>query len=185
MSNFGVQTRRVLASGALFWPLTWVRVRAVVMSSTTWYQRRVDNIVLTTDYKKSQRCYPPHGTMKKKCDVWLSLCYLPLASQAILPNVKIRFPNGSSGAVFWPVTRVRVRVRVRAVVMSSTTWYQRRVDNIVLTIDYKKKSKMLSTAWYYEEKNVIYSFRYVIYPSEVKRFCGMSHFGVQTGRVFA
>ena len=168
MSNFGVQTRRVLASGALFWPLTWVRVRAVVMSSTTWYQRRVDNIVLTTDYKKSQRCYPPHGTMKKKCDVWLSLCYLPLASQAILPNVKIRFPNGSSGAVFWPVTRVRVRVTVRAVVMSSTTWYQRRVDNIVLTIDYKKKSKMLSTAWYYEEKNVIYSFRYVIYPSEVK-----------------
>ena len=74
----------------------------------------------------------------------------------------------TSGAVFWPVTRVRVRVTVRAVVMSSTTWYQRRVDNIVLTIDYKKKSKMLSTAWYYEEKNVIYSFRYVIYPSEVK-----------------
>ena len=56
----------------------------------------------------------------------------------------------ASGAVFWPVTRVRVRVR--AVVMSSTTWYKRRVDNIVLTIDYKKKSKMLSTAWYYEEK---------------------------------
>ena len=60
----------------------------------------------------------------------------------------------ASGAVFWPVTRVRVRVRVRAraVVVSSTTWYKRRVDNIVLTIDYKKKSKMLSTAWYYEEK---------------------------------
>ena len=70
----------------------------------------------------------------------------------------------ASGALFWPLTWVRVR----AVVMSSTTWYQRRVDNIVLTIDYKKKSKMLSTAWYYEEKNVIYSFRYVIYPSEVK-----------------
>ena len=44
------------------------------------------------------------------------------------------------------------RVRVRAVVLSSTTWYQRRVDNIVLTIDYQKKSKMLSSAWYYEEK---------------------------------
>ena len=56
----------------------------------------------------------------------------------------------TSGAVFWPVTRVRVRVR--AVVMSSTTCYQRRVDNIVLTIDYKKKSKILSNAWYYEEK---------------------------------
>ena len=78
---------------------------------------------------------------------------------------KFGFQTGrvlASGAVFWPVTRVR------AVVMSSTTWYQRRVDNIVLTIDYKKKSKMLSTAWYYEEKNVIYSFRYVNYPSEVK-----------------
>ena len=50
----------------------------------------------------------------------------------------------ASGAVFWPVTRVRVRVR--AVVMSCTIWYKQRVDNIVLTIDYKKKSKMLSTA---------------------------------------
>ena len=58
----------------------------------------------------------------------------------------------ASGAVFWPVTRVKVRVRVRAVVMSSTTLYQRRVNNIVLTIDYKKKSKILSNAWYYEEK---------------------------------
>ena len=58
MSNFGAQTGRVLASGAVFWPVTRVRVRvrvrvrAVVMSSTTWYQRRVDNIVLTIDYKK-------------------------------------------------------------------------------------------------------------------------------------
>ncbi len=97
MSNFGVQTGRVLASGAVFWPVTRVRVRvrAVVMSSTTWYQRRVDNIVLTIDYKTSQRCYPPHGTMKKKCNVWLSLCYLPLGSQAILWNVKLRCPNGS------------------------------------------------------------------------------------------
>ena len=50
----------------------------------------------------------------------------------------------ASGAVFWPVTRVRVRVR--DVVMSCTIWYKQRVDNIVLTIDYKKKSKMLSTA---------------------------------------
>ena len=69
MSNFGVETRRVLASGAVFCPVTRVRVRvrvrAVVISSTTWYQRRVDNIVLTIDYKKSQRCYPQHGTMKK------------------------------------------------------------------------------------------------------------------------
>ena len=92
------------SSGAVFWPVTRVRVRvtvrAVVMSSTTWYQRRVESIVLTTDYKKSQRCYPPHGTMKKKCDVWLSLCYLPLASEAILPNDKIRFPNGSCFS-FW------------------------------------------------------------------------------------
>ena len=44
---------------------------------------------------------------------------------------------------------------------------------------------MLSTAWYYEEKNVIYGFRYVIYPSEVKRFCRMSNLGVETGRIFA
>ena len=104
MSNFGVQTGRVLASGAVFCPVTRVRVRvrfrAVVMSSTTWYQRRVDNIVLTIDYKKSQRCYPPHGTMKKKCNLCLSLCYLPLGSQAILPNVKIRFPKGSCFS-FW------------------------------------------------------------------------------------
>ena len=100
MSNFGVETRRVLDSGAVFWPVTRVRVRvrAVVMPSTTCYQRRVDNIVLTIDYKKSQRCYPQHGTMKK---------------------------------------------------------------------------------------NVMYGFRYVIYPSEVKRFCRMSNFGVQTGLVLA
>ena len=52
MSKFGFQTGRVLASGAVFWPVT--RVRAVVMSSTTWYQRRVDNIVLTIDYKKKK-----------------------------------------------------------------------------------------------------------------------------------
>ena len=107
MSNFGVQTGRVLASGAVFWPVTRVRVRvrvrAVVMSSTTWYQRRVDNIVLTIDYKKSQRCYPPHGTMKKKCDVWLSLCYLPLTSQAILPNVKLRCPNASCFSFWGPL----------------------------------------------------------------------------------
>ena len=99
MSNFGVQTGRVLASGAVFWPVTRVRVRvrvrAVVMSSTTWYQRRVDNIVLTIDYQKSQRCCPAHGTMKKKCNLWLLLCYLPLGSQAILPNVTLRCPNGS------------------------------------------------------------------------------------------
>ncbi len=44
---------------------------------------------------------------------------------------------------------------------------------------------MVSSAWYYEEKNVIYDFRYVIYPSEVKRFCRMSNFGVQTGGVLA
>ena len=40
MSNFGVETGRVLASGAVFWPVTRVkvrvRVRAVVLSSTTW-----------------------------------------------------------------------------------------------------------------------------------------------------
>ncbi len=56
MSNFGVQTSRVLASGAVFWPVTRVRVRVrtVVMSSTTWYQRRVDNIVLTIDYNKKK-----------------------------------------------------------------------------------------------------------------------------------
>ena len=85
MSNFGVHTGRVLASGAVFWAVTRVRVRvrAVVMSSTTWYQRRVDNIVLTIDYKKSQRCYAPHGTMKNNCNLWLSLCYLPLGSQGL------------------------------------------------------------------------------------------------------
>ena len=44
---------------------------------------------------------------------------------------------------------------------------------------------MLSTARYYEEKNVIYGFCYVIYPSEVKRFCRMLKFGVQTGRILA
>ena len=58
MSNFGVETRRVLASGAVFWPVTRVRVRvrvrAVVMSSTTWYQRRVDNIVLTIHYNNKK-----------------------------------------------------------------------------------------------------------------------------------
>ena len=155
MSNFGVQTGRVLASGAVFWPVTRVRVRvrAVVMSSTTWYQRRVDNIVLTIDYKTSQRCYPPHGTMKKKCNVWLSLCYLPVGSEAICRMSNFGVQTGrvlASGALFWPLTWVRVRVR--AVVMSSTTCYQRRVDNIVLTINYKKKSKMLCTSWYYEEK---------------------------------
>ena len=59
MSNFGVETGRVLASGAVFWPVTRVkvrvRVRAVVMSSTTWYQRRVDNIVLTIHYNNNKK----------------------------------------------------------------------------------------------------------------------------------
>ena len=61
MSNFGVQTSRVLASGALFWPVTRVRVRVrfrvktVVMSSTAWYQRRVDNIVLTIHYNNNKK----------------------------------------------------------------------------------------------------------------------------------
>ena len=54
MSNFGVETRRVLASGAVFWPVTRVRVRTVVMSSTAWYQRRVDNIVLTIHYNNKK-----------------------------------------------------------------------------------------------------------------------------------
>ena len=56
MSNFGVETRRVLASGAVFWPVTSVRVRVrtVVMSSTAWYQRRVDNIVLTIHYNNKK-----------------------------------------------------------------------------------------------------------------------------------
>ena len=52
-------------------------------------------IFFTIDYQKSQRCYAPLGTMKKKCNLWLSLCYLPLGSQAILPNVTLRCPNGS------------------------------------------------------------------------------------------
>ena len=38
--------------------------------------------------------------------------------------------------------RVRVRVRVKTVVMSSTAWYQRRVDNIVLTIHYNNNKKV-------------------------------------------
>ena len=104
MLNFGVQTGRVLASGAVFWFVkrvgVRVRVRAVVMSSTTRYKRVVDNIFLNIHYKTSQRCYPPHGTMKKKCNVWLSLCYLPLGNQVILPNVKLRFRNGSCFS-FW------------------------------------------------------------------------------------
>ena len=54
MSNFGVETRRVLDSGAVFWPVTRVRVRTVVMSSTAWYQRRVDNIVLTIHYNNKK-----------------------------------------------------------------------------------------------------------------------------------
>ena len=44
------------------------------MSSSTWQKRRVDSILLTTDYKnkqkktkKSQRCYPHHATKKKYC----------------------------------------------------------------------------------------------------------------------
>ena len=88
MSNFGVQTGRVLSSG--------VRVWALFMSSCTWQQRRVDNIVLTIDYQKSQRCYSPHGTMNEKCNLWRSLCYLSLGSQAIFRNVTLRCPNGSS-----------------------------------------------------------------------------------------
>ena len=61
MSNFGVETGRVLASGAVFWPVTRVRVRVrvrvktVVMSSTAWYQRRVDNIVLTIHYNNNKK----------------------------------------------------------------------------------------------------------------------------------
>ena len=108
--------------------------------------------------------------MKKKCNVWLSLCYLPVGSEAICRMSNFGVETGrvlASGAVFCPVTRVRVRVRVRAVVMSSTTWYQRRVDNIVLTIDYKKSQRCYPQHGTMK-KNVMYGFRYVIYPSEVK-----------------
>ena len=47
-----------------------IRVRALLMSSSTWHHRRMDNIFLTI--KKS--CHPRHAKNEKLCIVQISLC---------------------------------------------------------------------------------------------------------------
>ena len=72
---------------------------------------------------------------------------------------------------------------------SSTVWYQRRVDNIFLTIDYNKRKhrkqvKDVMHGSLQRRYNVIQCTDFVIFHWEVIDLCGTSHFDRKNGRVW-
>ena len=93
--------------------------QTLVMSSTTWHQRRVDNIFLTIDRnKRTQIRWKMLCTADYKEDISV-LIYLPFGSDALQPNMI--FWSGK-----WLCFKVRVTVRVRAFFTSSTTYAWRK-----------------------------------------------------------
>ena len=114
-----------------------VRVRTLLMSSSAWHRRRVNNIFWRIYYnnKISRVSYPQHVSNKKECYPLYWFCYLTLT---IFQNIKLFV----TVVVFFG----RNACRVRALVMSSIAWYQRRVDNILFTTSLEKI--MLSTSRY-------------------------------------
>ena len=73
-------------------------------------------------------------------------------------------------------------------VMSSTTWHQERVDNILLTTDYneakyRKQVKDVMHGRLHRRYNVIQCTDFDLFHSEVMHFCRISHFGPECGHV--
>ena len=71
---------------------------------------------------------------------------------------------------------------------SSTVWYQRRVDNIFLTIDYNKRKhrkqvKDVMHGSLQRRYNVIQCTDFVIFHWEVIDLCGILHFDPESSRV--
>ena len=93
--------------------------RILVMPST-WHERRVDNIFLTRVYnKRKQRTKVKdviHDTQPIRNN------FIQLIDFAVNPS-QMKFCFAECQILF----------------RSSTVWYQRRVDNIFLTIDYNKR----------------------------------------------
>ena len=93
----------------------------LVISSTTWNQRRVDKISLTIDYNKRKQ-KRVKNVIRDMLPIWNS------AIQCIDFAI-----NPSQMFFFFFLAKCQI------LVMSSTTWHQRRMDNIFLTIDYNKR----------------------------------------------